>query len=109
MRASRQIKLAEAGQLTAMSDGLALIMDNQRFVNPLLLTSLCELREEIAAERERRSTVDGTAAPAARPHPRSALAACEPDSGGLSHAVTPADRRHDAGTRRGRQRDDRRR
>ena len=101
MRASRQIKLAEAGQLTAMSDGLALIMDNQRFVNPLLLTSLCELREEIAAERERRSTVDGTAAPAARAHPRSALAACEPDSGGLSPAVTPADRRHGAGTRRG--------
>ena len=56
MRASRQIKLAEAGQLTAMSDGLALIMDNQRFVNPLLLTNLCELKEEIAAERKRRST-----------------------------------------------------
>ena len=33
-----------------MSDGLALIMDNQRFVNPLLLTNLCELTEEIAAE-----------------------------------------------------------
>lgn len=109
MRASRQIKLAEAGQLTAMSDGLALIMDNQRFVNPLLLTSLCELREEIAAERARTSAVDGTAAPAARPHSRSALAACEADSGGLSPAVTPADRRHGAGTRRGRQRDDRRR
>ena len=82
MRASRQIKLAGAGQLTAMSDGLDLIMDNQRFVSPLLLTSFCELREEIAAELKRRSTEDGTAAPAAGAHPRSALAAREPDSGG---------------------------
>ena len=101
MRASRQIKLAEAGQLTAMSDGLALIMDNQRFVNPLLLTNLCELREEIAAEFKRRSTGDGTAAPATGTRPRSALTAREPDSGGLSPAVTPADRRHDAGSRPG--------
>jgi hypothetical protein len=101
MRASRQIKLAEAGQLTAMSDGLALIMDNQRFVNPLLLTNLCELKEEIAAEFKRRSTEDGTAAPATGTHPRSALTASEPDSGALSPAVTPADRRHDAGSRPG--------
>lgn len=101
MRASRQIKQAEVGQLTAMSDGLDLIMDNDRFVSPLLLTSLCELREEIAAERERRSTEDGTAAPAARTRPRSALTASEPDTGVLSHAVTSADRRHDAGSRPG--------
>ncbi len=100
MRASRQIKRAEAGQLTAMSDGLALIMDNQRFVNPLLLTNLCELREEIAAELKRRSTGDGTPAPATGTRPRSALTASEPDSG-LSPAVTPADRRHDAGSRPG--------
>jgi len=101
MRASRQIKLAEAGQLTAMSDGLALIMDNQRFVNPLLLTNLCELTEEIAAEFKRRSTEDGTAAPATGTRPRSALTASEPDTGVLSHAVTSADRRHDAGSRPG--------
>ena len=101
MRASRQIKLAEAGQLTAMSDGLALIMDNQRFVNPLLLTNLCELKEEIAAEFKRRSTEDGTAAPATGTHLRSALTAREPDSGGRSPAVTSADRRHDAGSRSG--------
>ena len=100
MRASRQIKLAEAGQLTAMSDGLDLIMDHDRFVSPLLLTSLCELREEIAAELKRRSTEDGTAAPATGTRPRSAPTASEPDSG-LSPAVTPADRRHDAGSRPG--------
>jgi hypothetical protein len=84
-----------------MSDGLDLLMDNDRFVGPLLLTSLCELREEIAAEFKRRSTEDGTAEPAARTHPRSALTASEPPSGGLSHAVTSADSRHSGGTRRG--------
>ena len=109
MRASRQIKLAEAGQLTAMSDGLALIMDNQRFVNPLLLTSLCELREEIAAERERRSTGDGTAAPAARPIPGPRWPRASLTPGG-SHTRS---RRRTGGTMRehgaGRQRDDRRR
>ncbi len=61
MRASRQIKLAEAGQLAAMSDGLALIMENQRFVSPHVLPVLCDLREEVAAELGRRST-EGEAA-----------------------------------------------
>jgi len=68
MRASRQIKLAEAGQLAAMSDGLALIMDNQRFVSPHVLPVLCDLREEIAAELGRRNA-DGGAGALPDPHP----------------------------------------
>jgi hypothetical protein len=55
MRASRQFKQAAAAQLEAMSEGLSLVIGNDRFINPLLLTSLCDLREEIAAELGRRS------------------------------------------------------
>lgn len=69
MRASRQIKLAEAGQLAAMRDGLALIMEHQRFVSPHVLPVLCDLREEVAAELGRRSAEGGAAAqPDPRPH-----------------------------------------
>lgn len=68
MRASRRIKLAEAGQLAAMSDGLAMIMENQRFVSPHVLPVLCDLREEIAAELGRRST-EGGAEALPDPHP----------------------------------------
>jgi hypothetical protein len=68
MRASRRIKLAEAGQLAAMSDGLALIMENQRFVSQHVLPVLCDLREEVAAELGRRST-EGEAAAHPDPHP----------------------------------------
>jgi hypothetical protein len=55
MRASRQLKQAEAAQLEAMSEALGLLIGNDRFINPLVLTSLCDLREEIAAELRRRS------------------------------------------------------
>ena len=79
MRASRQIKLAEAGQLAAMSDGLALIMENQRFVSPHVLPILCDLREEVAAELGRRSTEGGAAAqPDLAPISESAQTANEP-------------------------------
>jgi hypothetical protein len=61
MRASRRLKQAEAAQLEAMSEALSLLIDNDRFINPLVVTSLCDLREEIAAELGRRSTGSETA------------------------------------------------
>jgi hypothetical protein len=61
MRASKQLKQAEAAQLEAMSEALSLLVGNDRFINPLVLTSLCDLREEIAAELGRRSTGSETA------------------------------------------------
>jgi hypothetical protein len=64
MRASRQLKQAEAAQLEAMSEALGLLTGNDRFINPLVLTSLCDLREEIAAELGRRNAGTGTAMPA---------------------------------------------
>jgi hypothetical protein len=72
MRASRQLKQAEAAQLEAMSEALGLLIGNDRFINPLVGTSLCDLREEIAAELGRRSTGSETAIhEAARLHPLS--------------------------------------
>jgi hypothetical protein len=64
MRASRQLKQAEAAQLEAMSEALGLLAGNDRFINPLVVTSLCDLREEIAAELGRRSAGTGNAMPA---------------------------------------------
>jgi len=61
MRASRQLKQAEAAQLAAMSDALGVLIGNDRFINPLVMTSLCDLREEIAAELGRRSAGSETA------------------------------------------------
>ena len=70
MRASRQLKQAEAAQLEAMSEALSQVIGNDRFINPLVLTSLCDLREEIAAELRRRSTGAETAIDQApRQHP----------------------------------------
>lgn len=66
MRASRQLKQAEAAQLEAMSEALGLLIGNDRFINPLVVTSLCDLREEIAAELEWRSTGSETAIHEAR-------------------------------------------
>jgi hypothetical protein len=40
MRASRQLKQAEAAQLEAMSEALGLLTGNDRFINPLVVTSL---------------------------------------------------------------------
>jgi hypothetical protein len=69
MRASRQLKQAEAAQLDAMSEALGLLIGNDRFINPLVVTSLCDLREEIAAELGRRSAESETAThDAPRPH-----------------------------------------
>jgi hypothetical protein len=67
MRASRQLKQAEAAQLAAMSEALGQLTGNDRFINPLVLTSLCDLREEIAAELGRRSAETETTMPAT-PH-----------------------------------------
>ena len=61
MRASRQLKQAEAAQLEAMSEALSLLIGYDHFINPLVLTSLCDLREEIAAELGRRRTGSETA------------------------------------------------
>jgi hypothetical protein len=61
MRASRQLKQAEAAQLEAMSGALGLLIGNDRFINPLVLTSLCDLREEIAAELGQRRGESETA------------------------------------------------
>jgi hypothetical protein len=70
MRASRQLKQAEAAQLEAMSEALGLLIGNDRFINPLVVTSLCDLREEIAAELGRRSAESETAThDAPRLHP----------------------------------------
>jgi hypothetical protein len=60
MRASRQLKQAEAAQLEAMSDAAGLLTGSDRFINPLVLTSLCDLREEIATELGRRRKSSGT-------------------------------------------------
>jgi len=49
-RATRNLKHADAGQLTAMRDAAAVLLEHDRHVSPDVITVLCQIREETAAE-----------------------------------------------------------
>jgi hypothetical protein len=74
-RATRNLKHAEAGQLTAMQDAAAVLLEHERHVSPDVITVLCQIREETAAElnaRQETSADQLTPAPAHHPAPRAA-------------------------------------
>ena len=74
-RATRNLKHADAGQLTAMQDAAAVLLEHERHVSPDVITVLCQIREETAAElkaREGASADQPTPAPAHHPAPRAA-------------------------------------
>jgi hypothetical protein len=49
-RATRNLKHAEADQLTAMQDAAAVLLEHERRISPDVITVLCQIREETAAE-----------------------------------------------------------
>ena len=49
-RATRSLKHADAGQLTAMQDAAAVLLEHERRISPDVITVLCQIREETAAE-----------------------------------------------------------
>ena len=49
-RATRNLKHAGAGQLTAMRDAAAVLLEHERHISPDVTTVLCQIREETAAE-----------------------------------------------------------
>ena len=53
-RATRNLKYADVGQLTAMQDAAAALHEHERHVSPNVLTALCQIREETAAELKAR-------------------------------------------------------
>jgi hypothetical protein len=59
MRGTRDIRLASDEQVQAMRDGLARLLENQRYVNPRALTELSLMDEEITAELGRRAVLAG--------------------------------------------------
>ena len=67
-RATRNLKHAEAGQLTAMQDAAAVLLEHERHISPDVITALCQIREETAAELKARgaSADQLTPAPAHR-------------------------------------------
>ena len=68
-RAARNLKHTDAGQLTAMRDAAAVLLELERQISPDVITSLCQIREETAAELKARGTSadQPTPAPAHRP------------------------------------------
>ena len=54
-RATRNLKHADAGQLTAMQDAAAMLLGQERHISPDVITVLCEIREETAAELKARA------------------------------------------------------
>ena len=70
-RATRNLKHAEAGQLTVMLDAAAVLLEHERYISPDVITALCQIREETAAElKARRTSADQlTPAPAHRSAP----------------------------------------
>ena len=49
-RATRNLKHVEADQLTAMQDAAAVLLEHERRISPDVITVLCQIREETAAE-----------------------------------------------------------
>jgi hypothetical protein len=43
------LKAVDAGQLTAMRDAAAVLLEHERHVSPDVITVLCHIREETAA------------------------------------------------------------
>jgi hypothetical protein len=71
-RATRNLKAADAGHLTAMRDAAAVLLEHERHISPDVITVLCQIREETVAElnaRQKTSADQPTPAPAHRPVP----------------------------------------
>ena len=67
-RATRNLKHADAGQLTAMQDAAAVLLEHERHISPDVITALCQIREETSAELKARGTsADPTHASACAP------------------------------------------
>ncbi len=49
-RATRNLKRTDACQLTAMLDAAAVLLEHERHISPDVITALCQIREETAAE-----------------------------------------------------------
>ena len=60
-RATRNLKHADAGQLTAMRDAAAVLLEHERHVSPDVITVLCQIREEAAAELKARRNISRSA------------------------------------------------
>ena len=43
-RAARNLKHADAGQLTAMRDAAAVLLEHERHISPDVITVLCQIR-----------------------------------------------------------------
>ena len=69
-RATRNLKHADAGHLAAMRDAAAVLLEHERHVSPDVITVLCQIREETAAElKARQETSADQPAPAHHPAP----------------------------------------
>jgi len=53
-RATRSLKDTDAAQLTAMQDAAAVLLEHERHISPDVITALCQIREETAAEQKAR-------------------------------------------------------
>ena len=53
-RATRRLKDIDAGKLTAMRDAAAVLLEHERHISPDVITALCQIREETAAELKSR-------------------------------------------------------
>ncbi len=62
-RATRSLKHADAGQLTAMQEAAVVLLEYERHISPDVITALCQIREETAAELKARGK-SGQRAPA---------------------------------------------
>jgi len=62
-RATRNLKHTDAGQLTAMQDAAAVLLDHERHISPDVITALCQIREETAAELKAREWHQQTSPP----------------------------------------------
>jgi hypothetical protein len=79
-RATRNLKHTDAGQLTVMQDAAAVLLEHERHISPHVVTALCQIREETAAElkaRQEASADQPTPSPAHHPAP---WAAGQPDA-----------------------------
>jgi len=49
-RATRNLRHADAGQLVAIRDAAAVLLEHERHISPGVITMLCQIREEATAE-----------------------------------------------------------
>jgi hypothetical protein len=66
---TRNLKHTDAGQLTAMQDAAAVLLEDERHVSPDVITVLCQIREETAAELKARGMSAGQPTPSPAHHP----------------------------------------